>query len=1060
MEPWFLVAVLVLGTPLVVGIWLIVRAVRTKSQLEELQRRVEELESNLINAQREVRSHDAVAKTRETAPVSPARPAPAAPASRPSQFEAMIQFEPEETSEPEPMPVPAPVAASAPIVPPLLSKPVATPAKELLENLPSSVAPPPPLPQRPPVRPTPPKPKPEINWEQFLGVKGLMWAGGVALFLFVAFIIQYSFQHNLIRPEIRMALGFVFGLALLVGGVILHRRKQYIVGAQTLCAVGVVALYAVTFACNALYKFPFFGPVPTFLFMVLITVTAFFVAARLNALVVAILGMLGGFMTPILLSTGQDNPAGLFGYIAILDVGLIFVALARRWYFLTAIAAVGTALMQIGWSEKFFEVGKYFEGSKIFIALAVFLGFNLLYLAASGWAKRRSQHNDWLAASQLGLAAVALAFTLFCFDFAPLAGRPGLMFGYVFLVDLMVVGLGWVDAKWVRVQPLFGLVVFGLLAFWTAQHLTNETLNMVLLYYFGFAVFHSALPAWWQRRQTSGTVAEPAWIHGVGHWFPPLALVLVLLPIFKLTEVSFLVWPFVLLVDLLAIALAVFTATLLPVLVVLLLTLLATGALIFHIPAELTGVSLPFWLIGAFAVFFVGVTGWLVRKFKPRTSLVGVDLSESLNDPETLAAVLPTSSVVLPFLLLIMATMRLPLLNPSPVYGLTLLLGVLLLGVAKMFRFDWLPLTGVICTLAVECTWHFKHFNLTEPGMVAPSLLLAWYLIFFALFAAFPFVFWKKYMDRTLPWAASALAGPAQFLLIYRLVKAAWPNNMMGLLPGAFALPALLSLTVVLKKSPAENPARLNQLAWFGGVALFFITLIFPVQFDRQWLTIGWALEGAALLWLFLRVPHPGLRWTGLGLLLAAFARLAFNPAVLEYHARSATPIFNWYFYTYGLATAAFFLSTRLVAPPRHQFGKLNGQALFASLGTVLAFLLLNIEIADYFSEPGSTLTFQFSGSFARDLSYSIAWGLFALGLLGFGMLRKIPAARYAALGLLGVTLLKLFFHDLASLNQLYRAFAFGGVAVIAMLGGFAYQKFFAAAAKPTETHDELPPEK
>ena len=103
-----------------------------------------------------------------------------------------------------------------------------------------------------------------------------------------------------------------------------------------------------------------------------------------------------------------------------------------------------------------------------------------------------------------------------------------------------------------------------------------------------------------------------------------------------------------------------------------------------------------------------------------------------------------------------------------------------------------------------------------------------------------------------------------------------------------------MSLVAVLKKIPAENKARLAHIAWFGGVALFFITLIFPIQFNRQWITIGWALEGAALLWLFHRVPHPGLRLTGFGLLVAAFVRLAFNPAVLEYHQRSATPIFNW----------------------------------------------------------------------------------------------------------------------------------------------------------------------
>ena len=39
--------------------------------------------------------------------------------------------------------------------------------------------------------------------------------------------------------------------------------------------------------------------------------------------------------------------------------------------------------------------------------------------------------------------------------------------------------------------------------------------------------------------------------------------------------------------------------------------------------------------------------------------------------------------------------------------------------------------------------------------------------------------------------------------------------------------------------------------------ALLFITLVFPIQFERQWITLGWALEGTALLWLFRRVPHP-----------------------------------------------------------------------------------------------------------------------------------------------------------------------------------------------------------
>jgi len=187
------------------------------------------------------------------------------------------------------------------------------------------------------------------------------------------------------------------------------------------------------------------------------------------------------------------------------------------------------------------------------------------------------------------------------------------------------------------------------------------------------------------------------------------------------------------------------------------------------------------------------------------------------------------------------------------------------------------------------------------------------------------------------------MAGLPQFFLVHRLVAAAYPNEVMGLLPAAFSVPALLSLVVVLKKIPAANTARMTQLAWFGGVALFFITLIFPIQFDRQWITIGWALEGAALLWLFHRVPHPGLRLTGVGLLIAAFVRLAFNPAVLEYHPRSATPILNWYLYAYGIVTVCLFAGARLLAPPRNLLLRSNAPAILAGLGTVLAFLLLNI---------------------------------------------------------------------------------------------------------------------
>ena len=891
--------------------------------------------------------------------------------------------------------------------------------------------------------------RPPIDWEQFMGAKLFAWIGGLALFLGVAFFVKYSFEHNLIPPELRVAIGFLVGLSLLVGGVLL-KREENAVTAQTLCATGVLVLYTVTFACRSYYHFALFGLLPTLLLMTLITAVAFLLAVRLSAIVVAILGLAGGFLTPVLLSTGQDHPLGLFVYIALLDVGLLAVAQRQRWNALPILGAAGTALMQIGWIGTFFVPEKYFAGNKVLVVMAVFAGFQALFLVAVAWAKRTGKMNRELSSSALGLAAVAVFSAFYLLPFQTLGQRPALLFSYIFLVDLGLLALTLLDAKLVVVEALAGLAAFIFLGAWTGNYLNGQHLYTALAFYFVFALFHAATPLALQRLRK---LILPWWCHA----FPALALVLVLMPIFRLTELSILVWPFVLIVDLLALVLAVMAATLLPILAVLLLTLLALGAWLFHIPSELTGLATALFLLGGFAIFFLVAAGWACRRLLAAPGAATAhapSLFGNIADPANLSVQLPALSATLPFLLLIMVTLRLPLANPSAVFGLALLLTVLLLGMTKIFSLDVLPAVGLVSVLALEYTWHFQHF---DPARATVPLI--WYLVFYAVFSVFPFIFRREFAGKTTPRATTALAGPLHFYLVYQLIRAAHPNGVLGLVPAAFALPSLIGLLILLKRTPLDTPARNAQLALFGGAALFFITLIFPIQFDRQWITVGWALEGAALCWLFHRVPHSGLRVAGVGLLVVVFARLALNPAVLSYHPRAAAPIFNWYLYTYGIATVCLFAAARLLAPPRHLVFGRNSLPLLYTLGTVLAFLLVNIEIADYFSAPGAAaLTFQFSGNFARDMSYSIAWGMFALLLLIVGIRKKTAPVRYASLGLLGVTVLKLFFHDLSQLDQLYRIGAFIVVAIIAIVASFLYQRFLAAVDKNNEAKATIPP--
>ncbi|AOS44503.1 hypothetical protein Verru16b_01565 [Lacunisphaera limnophila] len=947
---------------------------------------------------------------------------------------------------PQPTPPVAPAPAVAAVVvppPPLVVAPVPVmPAAATSTPIvtPSVIEPP----LLPPVIPAPTRPtvpvyvppatpdRPAINWEQFMGAKLFAWLGGLALFLGVAFFVKYSFEHDLIPPEVRVALGFLTGAGLIIGGLKLD-RERYRITAQTLIAAGVVSLYAVTFACNSVYHFAFFGPVPTFLLMVLITATAFILAVRLPAQVVAILGMLGGFLTPVLLSTGRDNPVGLFGYLALLDAGLIAVALRTGWRHLVPMGAAGTVLMLFGWT------GRFFNAEKSPVAMIVCLGSTALYLAAAELARRRDLRSRAFSLTAAALPLVGFAYALYFLSFPSVAGQVPLYLGFVLLLDAALLSLAWRDDFLPRIHVLAGLAAFALLGLWTGGHLTDARLPWALAFYLGFAGLHTVFPLWLER------VRPEAGGTGWSQLFAPLTLLLLLLPIWQLDAVPFVIWPAILLIDVLAIGLAVATASLASVAAVLVLTLIATGLCLFRVPA---GLDLPFTLllaIGGFAVFFFAASFWLARRLGDRLPAgAGAATDQVFGNVQ---AQLPAFSSLLPFLLLIMASARLAVPDPSMIFGLALLLVALTLGLARLLRIDWLPLCALAGVAALEFAWHSRHFS-----AAAPALPLFWYLGFYAVFAVYPFLFKSTFADRTGPWAVAALAGIAHFPLVHRVIATASPNEFMGLLPALFAVPPLLSLGAILKGGAADNPKRLNQLAWFGGATLFFITLIFPLQFERQWITIGWALEGVALLWLFHRLPHPGLRATGVVLLGVAFVRLTLNGAVFSYHVRGDTPILNWYLYAYSLVIAALFLGARLLAPPRERVLGITAPPLLNTLAVILAFLLLNIQIADFFTTPGAaTLTFKFSGSFARDMTYTIAWALFALGLLGAGIWKGQRAPRYAAIALLSVALFKLFFHDLARLQALYRVGALMAVAVIAILASFAYQRFL-------PVHEKTPP--
>ena len=859
---------------------------------------------------------------------------------------------------------------------------------------------------------------PGFNWEQFMGAKIFAWVGGLALFLGVIFFVKLSMERGWISPELRTAVGFVMGVGLVVGGVVMHRRPRYTTLAQTLCATGSVMLYGVTFAAHSIWRIPPFDQAwASFAMMSLITGVAFLLAVRLPAQVVAVLGLLGGFLTPVLCATGRDDPYGLFIYIALLDLGVLAVAHKKRWLHLAALAAVGTIVTQAGWMMTFFTASDYAMGAATWIPISVFFGFAVMFSLAAWKSKARESGDDWMVGAALGLCASALGAAFVFLGLETIADRPLLLYTFVVSLNAVVFGLVWYYPRVVIAQSAVGAITFLHLSIWTMSSLRMELLPQALGVYCVTGLLHTGFAVLMQRRERN--------LPPVAGWVPVISLALVLWSVLCLDVVPLFIWPVVLVFDLVIIGFALVSGLIWPVLAALVLTLITAGAWLLGWPRDEGFSLMPFLsVVGGCAVLF-GAAGMLVSRRWPKA-------------PFSFGSLLPISSAVLPFVLLILATVRLEIPDPSSVFGLALLLVLFLLGLVRLSGITVLAPVALGCVLALAWTWHERHFEADYP-----MIPLAWYVGFYALFTGFPFVFRGQLAARTWPWIAAAAAGLGFFSVVYRLVSQSWPNELMGLLPAGFAIAPLCGLAFLVKRHGVENPARLTQLAWFGGVTLFFITLIFPIQFEKQWLTLGWALEGAALCWLFRRVPHPGLRGVGTVLLVAAFTRLALNPAVLEYQVRGDIPILNWQLYAYSLSALAMFLAAAWMVPPAHLWNKLNLRGLFASLGVILLFLLLNIEIADAFTLPGQASTlFDGGGDLARDMTLTISWGLFALALLVVGIWKHQPPARYAGMGLLVVTLLKLFLHDLSNTDSVYRIGALIGVALIALVVSFLYQRF------------------
>lgn len=240
----------------------------------------------------------------------------------------------------------APAAATATAEPPPLAPETET------ESPPSTEAVSPPPPEAvPEAAAPPPLPAPAPGFEEQLGTRWVVWIGGLALALGGFFMVRYSIEAGLLGPGVRVFLGGLFAAALLGAGE-WSRRKESISNIQALpianipailTAAGTAVAFATIYAAYALYGFL----VPATAFVLLgIVAMCTLAAALLHGPALAGLGVVGAFVTPVLVSSGRPDYWALYIYLAVVTAASFGLARIRLWRWL-AVTTIAFAVLWI-----------------------------------------------------------------------------------------------------------------------------------------------------------------------------------------------------------------------------------------------------------------------------------------------------------------------------------------------------------------------------------------------------------------------------------------------------------------------------------------------------------------------------------------------------------------------------------------------------------------------------------------------------------------------------------------------------------------------------------------
>jgi uncharacterized membrane protein len=833
---------------------------------------------------------------------------------------------------------PAPQRPAAIMPPPPPPAMVAEPITEARSDAaPESPAPPPlpPPPSVPRVSASPPPPARAAGFEERFGTRWVVWVGGIALALGGIFLVHYTIQQGLIGPGVRIALGALLAAALVALGE-WSRRRARLAGIPSLpvadipsilTAAGTVVAYATVYAAYALYQF--LPPGAAFILLGIVALLTLG-AALLHGPALAGLGVVGAFVTPLLIASEKPDFWSLYIYIAIVTAAAFALARARLWLWLAVTAIVLGAL----WTLPGIETSPVTAANAhVFHALAGFVLAAILLVCGFLYGPpARPGEVEWVSTLSLSVYVLVAALLVVA------SREDGVPFAAFVVLTAATVGIAFRAEAATGAVPVAAVLALAVMADWAVpQSLSN------LVAPAGPVAPAIADPQRYQYGSHFLLAAAWAAMFGVTGFIAQGRSTRALAPI---------LWA--------ACAVAVPLGL-----------LIALYYSIFALERSLPFAALALLLAAIFAI----ATEALVRR-EPRP---GLPAAGAIFATGTLAALALALTFALEKGWL---TIALALMAPAAAW---------VSEKRPLPALRWLAAAMVVVTLARIGD---------EPRIVGDDLgttpIFNWLLYGYGVPAlSFWLAGWLlRRRTDDIP-ARIADAGAILFTVLLVILQIRHyitggdvyqPVN--GFVEAALDVNAGLALTIGLEHirgrsgSIVHNVGALVVAALTLCVIVIDLIMVVEPRFDHH--------------------PVGGLFFNTI---LLGYGVPAVLAIVLALIARTTRP-----------------LAYRIVA---------------ASTAVILALFYLTLEVRRFFH--GEILAGPASD--AEQYAYSSAWLVFGIALLAVGFVLRSQPARLLALGVIMLTIAKVFIIDTASISGIYRALSVTGLGVVLLGIGFLYQR-------------------